>query len=60
MCYYDDMRKVKFLEEIKVEHEAKADFDPLKNVRLARATDPIKSQFTRFARLQEKHRKDFL
>lgn len=54
------MRKVKFLEEIKVEHEVQSDFNPLKNVHKSRVTDPIKSQFSRFARLQEKHRKDFL
>lgn len=54
------MRKVKFLEENKIKQEAEADFNPLKNVQKAHVTDPIKSQFLHFARLQEKHRKDFL
>ncbi len=54
------MRKVKFLEEIKIKRELEASFNPLKNVQRAPVTDPIKSQFSRFVHSQVKHRKDFL
>ena len=54
------MRKVKFLEEIKIKREIESDFNPLKNVQKSSATDPIKSQFSRFVHSQIKHRKDFL
>ena len=53
------MRKVKFLEEIKIKREAEADFNPLKHVQKSPVTDPIRSKFSHFAHLQTKHRKDF-
>lgn len=54
------MRKVKFLEEIKIKREIEADFDPLKHVKKSPATDPIKSQFSRFVHSQVRHRRDFI